>query len=60
MPHRYQGKTVVDDSLSGVAGKDDACGWAVVQLDVDRVGTSRCGIYGTILVCIDVQRTMSA
>ena len=58
MPCRHQCMIAVDGSLRSVAGKYAACGWAVVQFDVVGSHTPWHGMYGTIPVYIEVQRTI--
>ena len=55
---QYRRKIAVDGSSRDVAGKKAACGWAVVQLDIDGSDIPWYGMYGTILVCVDMQRTI--
>ena len=47
-----------DGSLLGTAGKWEACGWAVVQLDNDEEMQPVHGMYGSMEAEFEVQRTI--
>ena len=54
----FKGHVATDGSLLGAAGKWRACGWSVVQLDYDEeLGPSH-GLYGSMEVDFEVQRTI--
>ena len=57
---RHNGKSnKYDGSVKRVSGRDAACGWAVVQIDYDKVEEPRCAIYGTMLAELELQRTIN-
>ena len=58
MPYTLEGKIAVDGSLRDLAGQYIACDWADVQLEVDGGDVPWCGMFGTIPVELDAQRTM--
>ena len=49
---------VTDSSILGTAGKWEACGWAVVQLDYDEEMQPLHGMYGSMEAEFEVQRTI--
>ena len=56
MPAEFKGHVATDGSLLGTAGKWEACGWAVVQLDYDEEFGALHGMYGSMEAEYDVQR----
>ena len=54
----FRDHVATDGSLLVVAGKWSACGWSVVQLDHDEEMAPIHGMYGTLDVELDVQRTI--
>ena len=44
----FKGHVATDSSLLGKAGKWEACGWAVVQLDNDEEMEPLHGMYGSV------------
>ena len=54
----FKGHVATDGSLLGNAGKWEACGWAVVQLDYDEVMGPLHGMYGSMEAEFEVQRTI--
>ena len=58
-PYKDQGTIFVDGSSRGFAGKYDASGWEVVQLEADGGDIPWYGMCGTILVYINVLRPMT-
>ena len=54
----FKGHVATDGSVLGKAGTWRACGWAVVQLDYDEGLVPLHGIYGSVEVEFEVQRTI--
>ena len=54
----YKGRTAIDGSSRGIVNKFATCGWAVVQVDVDRGSTPTYGVGAVTLVVLEVQRTI--
>ena len=52
----FQGHVATDGSLLGTAGKWEACGWLVVQLDYDEELEPLHGMYGSVEAEFEVQR----
>ena len=52
----FQGHVATDGSLLGTAGKWEACGWSVVQLDYDEELGPLHGMYGSVEAEFEVQR----
>ena len=54
----FKGHVATNGSLLGRAGKWEACGWAVVQLDFDEELGLLHGMYGSMEAEFEVQRTI--
>ena len=54
----FKGHVATDGSLLGKAGKWEACGWAVVQLDCDEEMAPLHGMYCSVEAEFEVQRTI--
>ena len=54
----FKGTVQTDGSLLGTAGKWRACGWSVVQLDLDEELGPLHGMYGLMEAEFEFQRTM--
>ena len=54
----FKGYVATDGSLLVNAGKWEACGWAVVQLDFDEEMRPLHGMYGSMEAELEVQRTI--
>ena len=54
----FKGHVATAGSLHGKAGKWEACGWAVVQLDYDEEMGPLLGMYGSVEAEFEVLRTI--
>ena len=54
----FKGHVATDGSLLGTAGKWEACGWTVLQLDFDEELLPLHGMYGSMEAEFEVQRTI--
>ena len=54
----FKGHVATDGSVLGIAGKWEACGWSVVQLDFDGAWRPLHGMYGSMNAELEVQRTI--
>ena len=54
----FRNHVATDGSQLGVPGKWRACGWSVVQLDLDEEMGPMHGMYGTLDVELEVQRNI--
>ena len=54
----FAGRNAVDGSKRRIVSKYAACGWAVVQMDLDGGMTPWYGVEGITSISLEVQRTI--
>ena len=54
----FKGQVAIEGSPLGTAGKWEACGWSVAQLDYDEEFGPLHGMYGSMDAELEVQRTI--